>query len=269
MENVSINNTNLVMSPLKFRLYSLLNLMGILPTLGQLKNPFKIHELVTILAGTRFSGTDQILDLGCGDGIQTQLLAKRCAHIIGVDPNQNSIERADSLLTGSRLRSKITYMNGDLIDLRLNAESLDRIFSFCVLEHIPHYNDVLAELYRLLRPGGQIHLSVDSLTTIKDEELKTKHRLDHHVHQYFSLDTLRQSLKSVGFDVQQAFPIFTGPYAGKIFSKGIQHGNFAANPVKRYMIYRKLVQEDKVRIGEEKGIMLVAHAVKPKPRGTI
>jgi len=264
MTITATDNTNLIMSPLKFRLYSLLNLTGILPNLGQLKNPFKIHEFLTILAGARLAGNDQILDLGCGAGIQTQLLAKRCAHVIGVDPNQSSIERADALLTRSRLRAKITYMNGDLLDLRLSAGSLDRVFSFCVLEHIPHYGDVLAEIYRLLRPGGQIHLSVDSLATIEDGELETKHRLDHHVHQYFSLDTLRQALTSVGLEVQQAFPIFTGPYAGKMFSQGIQRGYFAANPVRRYLIYRKLVQEDRVRAGVEQGIMLVAHAVKPR-----
>ncbi len=263
MENVSINNTNLLMSPLKFRLYTLLNLIGILPNLGQLKNPFKIHEFLTILAGARLTGNDQILDLGCGAGIQTQFLAKRCAHVTGVDPNQSSIKRADSFLTSSRLRSKITYINGDLLDLRLNAGSLDCVFSFCVLEHIPHYNDVLDEVYRLLRPGGQIHLSVDSLATIKDGELKTKHRLDHHVHQDFFLNTLRQALTSAGFEVQQAFPIFTGPYAGKMFSQGIQRGHFATNPVKRYLSYRKLVQEDRVRAGVEQGLMLVAHAMKP------
>lgn len=47
--------------------------------------PFKIYEFKELLRGINFSRDDIILDIGCGVGLQTMLLGKRCKKVIGID----------------------------------------------------------------------------------------------------------------------------------------------------------------------------------------
>jgi ubiquinone/menaquinone biosynthesis C-methylase UbiE len=94
--------------------------------------------------------------------------------------------------------------------LNLPSESFDALFSFCVLEHIDNLGEVLEEARRILRPGGHLHISVDSLATITDATIRAKHQRDHFVVQYFTADTLNAILAAAGFDVNRVYPILTG-----------------------------------------------------------
>jgi len=236
--------------------------VGILPSLWQLANPFKIYEYRAVLEGVLLTPSDSVLDLGCGGGLQTQLLARRGLTALGVDTSPTAIEQARKHLVNPRLRSRVSYVCADLLHAQLPQNSYEHIFSFCVLEHIPHYQETLAECNRILQPGGHLHISVDSLATISDEELRHKHQSDHHVHQYFSTSSLEQALLSAGFEVRAVFPIFKGPLAAREFSKRIWQRQYRKGPVRRYLLFRRLVQEDQQYQNATEGIMLVAHAAK-------
>ncbi len=99
------------------------------------------------------------------------------------------------------------------------SDTLDHVFSFCVLEHIRNLHEVLLEVRRILKPGGQVHVSVNSLATITSEALIGKHHRDNFVLQYFNQQTLREELQSAGLEVASIFPILTGEFARQEFER--------------------------------------------------
>lgn len=94
----------------------------------------------------------RVLDLGCGDGVLLERIVRTYQVLgTGVDISRLSIKRAkkDSC-------QGIKYLVADAAKLPFKAESFDCIFSFDSLEHIRAQKKALAEMVRVLRPGGQL-----------------------------------------------------------------------------------------------------------------
>src|SRR5262245_23137783 len=83
----------------------------------------------------------RVLDAGCGEGVLVEEFAGRLA-IEGVDPNY----------TSARVRA------GSVLALPYDAAAFDRALCLDVLEHLTFADQprALAELYRVLRPGGEL-----------------------------------------------------------------------------------------------------------------
>jgi ubiquinone/menaquinone biosynthesis C-methylase UbiE len=103
------------------------------------------------------SGPLRVLDLGCGTGEITRRLAQRYpqADVLGVDILEANLERARaSGDAGGRIR----YAVGDAFAL----DGADAAFDLVVCRHmsqaVPDFPRVLAEIARVLRPGGWVHL---------------------------------------------------------------------------------------------------------------
>jgi SAM-dependent methyltransferase len=104
------------------------------------------------------SGPLRILDLGCGTGEITRRLAQRypLAHCTGVDILEGNLERArrDSAAFGDR----IDYRQGDAFALAFEAGRFDLVVCRHMSQAVPDFPQVLAEITRVLRPGGWLHL---------------------------------------------------------------------------------------------------------------
>jgi SAM-dependent methyltransferase len=97
------------------------------------------------------------LDLGCGDGRMTLLVAHELGarwQLAGVDPDECELALAAELGLYERLHAA----PGDAIPE--DDASFDFVFSNSVLEHIPQVENVLDETARLLRPGGVLVATV-------------------------------------------------------------------------------------------------------------
>lgn len=124
---------------------------------------WRSHELRTQFEG-HFGAVDvrglDILDLGCGEGELSFMLAERGAKsVIGIDAI------ADRIASGKRRLAETPGVK--TIDFRLAADtrtiglpdaSVDLIVCFDVLEHIMDYEPVIAEWARVLRPGGRVFI---------------------------------------------------------------------------------------------------------------
>jgi SAM-dependent methyltransferase len=105
-----------------------------------------------------FTGAISILDAGCGTGEATKKLAELYpeAKLLGVDIIDASLARGRSACTafGERVR----FENRSVFDLKLPGGSFDLVVSRHVIHSIPKPAEVLAELKRVTKRGGRLHV---------------------------------------------------------------------------------------------------------------
>jgi trans-aconitate 2-methyltransferase len=98
---------------------------------------------------------ERIVDLGCGPGNSTELLARRFprAEILGLDSS-------DDMLTEARVRlRRVTFENADIADWR-SAAPLDLIFANAVLQWLPNHIALMARFIAMLAPGGYLAVQI-------------------------------------------------------------------------------------------------------------
>jgi ubiquinone/menaquinone biosynthesis methyltransferase len=95
----------------------------------------------------------ECLDLACGTGDLTRLLAERYAagHATGLDLTPAMLEIARQRTADPR----ISYVEGSMDALPFAAESIDIVTGGYALRNAPDLNKTLDEIRRVLRPGGQ------------------------------------------------------------------------------------------------------------------
>jgi ubiquinone/menaquinone biosynthesis C-methylase UbiE len=103
---------------------------------------------------------DTILDCGCGYGFYLRLLDDLTgATITGLDPDQERLDQCRQQLGD---RPRISYMRGDAQALPFCDGAFSHAVCSEVLEHLEDDRRALAELWRVLRPGGVLALTVPS-----------------------------------------------------------------------------------------------------------
>ena len=106
---------------------------------------------------TRYPAGVRVLEVGCGVGAQTILLAKNNpqARFTCVDIAPESIHKAKGLLNQEKI-SNANFVLGDLYDLPFLENEFDHIFVCFVLEHLRHPLAAMKKLRCLLKPGGSM-----------------------------------------------------------------------------------------------------------------
>jgi ubiquinone/menaquinone biosynthesis C-methylase UbiE len=183
--------------------------------------PFKIYEFYELLRGVKFSKEELILDIGCGNGLQTLLLGRKCKKVIGIDTSEEAIIVARHRASFLERRINSEFRCTRIEEARFQEGYFDKVFSISVIEHIPDYFGALREAYRVLKPGGQFVFSVDSLESIEDSILLDRHRTDYSVKHYFRREGLEIDLHQVGFSEIEVYSIFKSDFAKSLFIKGI------------------------------------------------
>jgi len=223
--------------------------------------PFKIFEFKELIRGIHFLKTDKILDLGCGVGLQTLILGEKCDRVVGIDIDAPAISRAQSKAKAVRKRIQAEFLLTGLEQAGFEGNSFDKIFSICVLEHVADYRAVLKEAHRILKPGGQMIFSVDSLANVADAQVIEKHRQMCSVQQYFTAEELSSALREIGFRNLQIYPIFCSQYARKLFLHGLECG-FLYGRLAAIATYIKLSYHERRNASGREGLFLVAKCVK-------
>jgi len=90
------------------------------------------------------------LDIGCGTGTFSRLLAKKANCVIGIDLSPEMIKRAESISKGN---DNIDYRIENVMEYSFEENKYDCIVSIATMHHLP-FQEVLEKIKKALRPGG-------------------------------------------------------------------------------------------------------------------
>lgn len=109
--------------------------------------------------GTHYPGGSHVLEVGCGVGAQTTILARRNP---GIQLTSIDISRDSVLKTGRLVQQmgfeNVTVMQADILNHNFKPAQFDHVFVCFVLEHLADPSGAVVMLEALLRKGGSLTL---------------------------------------------------------------------------------------------------------------
>lgn len=118
-------------------------------------NPVRFAYFQRVIAGTADAPAGRtLLDVGCGGGFLTEEFAKVGYQVTGLDPSPHLVEVATSHARLGGL--SVRYLTGYGEKLPFPEASFDYVTCCDVLEHVDAVGPVVAEIARVLKPGGML-----------------------------------------------------------------------------------------------------------------
>lgn len=165
---------------------------------------YEAHVLAT-LDGRTPGAT--VAEIGCGPGNGTRLILDKfgAATVDAVDLDTAMLDRARRRL--ARHGGRVRLAHGSATDLRAAFSTFggggdgayDAVFDFAIVHHIPNWREALAEVARVLRPGGRFYF--DEVTTTALARRTYRVLFDHPADDRFTAGEFLAELPRHGLDV--------------------------------------------------------------------
>ncbi len=186
--------------------------------LGKNYCPGRSWEAIGHLA-LRLAPAIDIADLGAGEGLLSQLLARRARQVWCIDNSPRMVEVGTELAQKNGF-ANLTYKLGDIERVPLADRSVDLAILSQALHHAQHPQAAVSEAYRILRPGGQL-LVLD----LNEHEFEKARDLYADVWLGFTESALHGFLKKAGFaqvDVTAVAKESIEPFFETLLASGVK-----------------------------------------------
>ena len=110
-------------------------------------------------------GAERILDIGSGTGVvafEAAAASTPDGQIIGVDLSEGMLRLAESKRRERGLDRKVRFVKGDVEALEFADSAFDRVLLLFAIMHFPNPEIALAQMHRVLRPGGKLVIGFGS-----------------------------------------------------------------------------------------------------------
>lgn len=162
---------------------------------------FRRHEVVYQQLLSRCTGRT-VLEAGAGEGYGADMIADVASHVIGLDYDESAVTHIAARYP------RVDIRHGNLAELPLDAESVDVVVNFQVIEHLWDQAQFLRECHRVLTPGGELLISTPNRITFspgRDTPLNPFHTRE------LNAAELTELLEEAGFRVDLMTGVHHGP----------------------------------------------------------
>lgn len=171
------------------------------------------------------------LEVGCGRGIGIELILKvfgaGSVDAFDLDPRMVAQARARHSAKDSRARIWV----GDASAISAPSGSYDAVFDFGIIHHVPDWRRALAEVHRVLKPGGRFYAEEMLRAFIVHPVIRRL--LEHPQNDRFDSTDFARGLESAGFDLIASKQLW-GSMAWFTAQKKQEPQSHSAHRVKRY-----------------------------------
>lgn len=145
----------------------------------------------------------RILEIGCGRGAGAALILQyfRPAAFQAMDLDRQMVRKAKRRLAGPRT-AKIACFVGDAVNLPYRGASLDAIFGFGVLHHLPDWRGGIREIARVLKPGGLYFL--EEIYPALYQNFLIRRIFHHPPENRFQSGDLKEAIRKMNFIILQS-----------------------------------------------------------------
>jgi arsenite methyltransferase len=169
---------------------------------------------------------ERVLDIGSGPGF----LADEMAEEVGPEGRVHGIDPSESMLAIARRRDRpVEYAAGDALALPFADAAFDAAVATQVYEYVPDMPAALAEVRRVLRPGGRLLIldtDWDSIvwhSSDRERMLRVLAKWNDHLADPYLPRRLPRLLRAAGFELRNAaiIPILNQGADTDVFSRGL------------------------------------------------
>jgi 2-polyprenyl-3-methyl-5-hydroxy-6-metoxy-1,4-benzoquinol methylase len=109
----------------------------------------------------------EVVDAGCGSGTKSMQLIKRGFKVRGLDFSAVILEEARADMARAGVADRISFAQEDLTQLTLPTASVKRALCWGVVMHVPDIAKAIAELSRVIAPGGTLIISEGNFRSVQ------------------------------------------------------------------------------------------------------
>jgi 2-polyprenyl-3-methyl-5-hydroxy-6-metoxy-1,4-benzoquinol methylase/glycosyltransferase involved in cell wall biosynthesis len=121
----------------------------------ELAGEIQLEHVHRYLLALEYAQGKDVLDIACGEGFGSAILAKSSRSVIGVDIAREAVEHA-----AHRYRlPNVKFQLGSCAEIPLKSKTIDLVVSFETIEHHDQHQEMMAEIKRVLRPDGILIIS--------------------------------------------------------------------------------------------------------------
>lgn len=162
---------------------------------------FRRHEAAYEWARPLAAGR-RVLEVGCGEGYGTAMLAASAATVLGVDYDAAAVAHA------ARRYPQARFVRANLAALPVPSAACDLVATLQVIEHVWNHPEFVGECRRVLPDGGRLLVTTPNRLTFspgQDTPLNPFHTVE------FTGGELATLLRAGGFEIELLAGLHTGP----------------------------------------------------------
>ncbi|WP_106848700.1 class I SAM-dependent methyltransferase [Blastococcus sp. Marseille-P5729] len=202
----------------------------------------------------------QLIDVGCGQGRHSFEAYRRGAHVTAFDMNESDLAEVETMFgamevegqAGPQATAKIQA--GDARNMPFADDTFDRVIASEILEHIHEDDAVIAELFRITKPGGLLAVTVPRnwpervCWKLSDEY----HEVEGGHIRIYRASELVDKLKKAGFEPygRHHAHALHAPYWWLKCAVGVDRENLATRAYHKLLVWDMMKAPALTRIGE-------------------